>query len=120
MVIPEKNQQVKKIVVPTVHLRIAFIIACVAAFFLAFMAYDYAHVIQQLTENKRLQIENRQLKQQIQTFTSKLQNVENALERIQTYTAKLRIITNQTGDVNIENLKKRVLPEIKGDPMDDH
>lgn len=120
LLIPEKTQQVKKIIIPTVYARIAILLGSIAIFFIAFMIYDYVNVIQQLSENKRLQVENRQLKQQMQGFTTKLQNVENALERTQNYTTKLRIITNQAGGENTENLKKKVAPDLPGVPMDDH
>jgi murein DD-endopeptidase MepM/ murein hydrolase activator NlpD len=119
LVIPEKTKQVRKLVVPAIYVRVGLLLGAVAAFFLAFMVYDYVNVMRQLSENKRLQTENRQLKQQMQAFTTKLQNVQDALERIQSYTTKLRIITNQAGD-NTENLKKRVAPDIQGTPMDDH
>lgn len=119
LVIPEKTKQVKKVVIPAIYVRVGLLLGAVAAFFLAFMVYDYVNVMRQLSENKRLQTENRQLKLQVQTFTTKLQSVQDALERIQSYTTKLRIITNQAGD-NSESLKKRVAPDIQGEPMDDH
>jgi murein DD-endopeptidase MepM/ murein hydrolase activator NlpD len=119
LVIPEKTKQVKKIVLPVIYVRVGLVLGSVAAFFLAFMVYDYVNVMRQLSENKRLQNENRQLKVQMQSFTTKLQSVNDALERIQSYTAKLRIITNQAGE-NTETLKKRVTPDLPGPPMDDH
>ena len=119
LVIPEKTKQVKKVVLPAVYVRVGLLLGSVGVFFLAFMVYDYVNVMRQLSENKRLQTENRQLKQQMQAFTTKLQTVQDALERIQSYTTKLRIITNQAGD-NTENLKKKVAPDIPGLPMDDH
>jgi murein DD-endopeptidase MepM/ murein hydrolase activator NlpD len=119
LLIPEKTKQVKKFILPTVYVRVAAVLGSIAIFFIAFMIYDYIHVMQQLSENKRLQIENRQLKQQMQAFTTKLQSVENALERVQTYTTKLRIITNQAGDTEAE-LRKRVAPNLPDPPMDDH
>jgi murein DD-endopeptidase MepM/ murein hydrolase activator NlpD len=119
LVIPEKTKQVKKLVVPAIYVRVGLVLGAVAVFFVAFMVYDYVNVMRQLAENKRLQTDNRQLKQQVQTFTTKLQSVQDALDRIQSYTTKLRIITNQAGD-NSEGLKKRVAPNIQGEPMDDH
>jgi murein DD-endopeptidase MepM/ murein hydrolase activator NlpD len=119
LVIPEKTKQVKKIVLPSIYVRVGLLLGSVGIFFLAFMVYDYVNVMKQLSENKRLQTENRQLKQQMQTFTTKLQTVQDALERIQSYTTKLRIITNQAGE-NSDQLKKKVEPNIPGLPMDDH
>jgi murein DD-endopeptidase MepM/ murein hydrolase activator NlpD len=119
LVIPEKTKQVKKVIIPTIYVRVGLLLGSVAAFFIAFMVYDYVNVMRQLSENKRLQTENRQMKQQLQTFTTKLQGVQDSLDRIQTYTAKLRIITNSAGD-NTETLKKKVAPDVPGMPMDDH
>jgi murein DD-endopeptidase MepM/ murein hydrolase activator NlpD len=119
LIIPEKTKQVKKVVLPSVYVRVGLLLGSVGIFFLAFMVYDYVNVMKQLSENKRLLTENRQLKQQMQTFTTKLQTVQDALERIQSYTTKLRIITNQAGE-NSEQLKKKVAPDIPGLPMDDH
>jgi len=120
LLIPEKTQQVKKMIIPTIYARIAFLLGAIGLFFVAFMVYDYVNVIQKLSENKRLQVENRQLKQQMQSFTTKLQTVENALERVQNYTTKLRIITNQSGNETPENLKRKITPDLPGTPMDDH
>ncbi|HEY8279497.1 MAG TPA: peptidoglycan DD-metalloendopeptidase family protein [Bdellovibrionota bacterium] len=119
LVIPEKTKQVKKVVLPSIYVRVGLLLGSVGVFFLAFMVYDYVNVMRQLSENRRLQTENRQLKQQMQAFTTKLQTVQDALERIQSYTTKLRIITNQAGE-NTETLKKKVAPDIPGLPMDDH
>ncbi len=119
LVIPEKTKQVKKVVVPAIYARVGILLSAVGIFFIAFMVYDYVNVMRQLSESKRLQTENRQLKQQMQAFTTKLQGVQDALDRIQTYVSKLRLITNQAGE-NTETLKKRVAPDIQGTPMDDH
>jgi len=117
--IPEKTNQVRKYIVPAAYLRIALILGFLGSFFVAFMIYDYVNVMQQLAENRKLLIENRQLRQKIQTFSTKLTNVEESLERIQTFATKLRIITNQ-GDEDTEVLKEKAGKEIPGVPMDDH
>ena len=119
LVIPEKTKQVKKVIIPAIYVKIGFLLGSVGIFFIAFMIYDYVNVMRQLSENKRLQTENRQLKQQMQTYTTKLQSVEDALERIQSYTTKLRIITDQAGE-NTDALKKKIAPDLPGTPMDDH
>lgn len=117
--IPEKTNQVRKLIVPAAYLRIAVVLGCLGSFFVAFMVYDYVNVMQQLSENRKLVIENRQLRQKIQTFSNKLTSVEESLERIQTFATKLRIITNQ-GDEDTETLKEKVGKDIQGVPMDDH
>ena len=117
--IPEKTNQVRKLIIPAAYLRIALILGFLGCFFVAFMIYDYVNVMQQLAENRKLAIENRQLRQKIQSFSTKLTSVEESLERIQTFATKLRIITNQ-GDEDTEVLKERAGKDIPGVPMDDH
>lgn len=117
--IPEKTNQVRRIVIPAAYLRIGIILGFLGSFLVAFMIYDYVNVMQQLAENRKLVVENRQLRQKIQTFSAKLTNVEESLERVQTFATKLRIITNQ-GDEDSETLKEKVNRDIPGVPMDDH
>jgi len=117
--IPEKTNQVRRIIIPAAYLRIGIILGFLGSFLVAFMIYDYVNVMQQLAENRKLVIENRQLRQKIQTFSAKLTNVEESLERVQTFATKLRIITNQ-GDEDTETLKEKVGRDIPGVPMDDH
>jgi murein DD-endopeptidase MepM/ murein hydrolase activator NlpD len=117
--IPEKTNQVRKLIIPAAYLRVGLILGFLGCFFVAFMIYDYVNVMQQLAENRKLAIENRQLRQKIQSFSTKLTGVEESLERIQTFSTKLRIITNQ-GDEDTEVLKERAGKDIPGVPMDDH
>lgn len=117
--IPEKTDQVKKLLIPTVYLRVSLILGFFGIFFLCFMIYDYVQVMQQLAENRKLVVENRELRERIQGFTNKLHIVEESMERIQTFATKLRIITNQGSD-NTEFLKEKATRDFPGTPMDDH
>lgn len=119
LLIPEKTDQVKKLLIPTIYLRVAMVLGFFACFFLFFMVYDYVKVMQQLAENRKLIVENRELRERIQGFSNKLRVVEDSLERIQTFATKLRIITNQ-GDDRTESLKEKATRDFPGTPMDDH
>ncbi len=60
---------------------------------LGILTYDYWNVLSQVYENKHLVIENRQLKEQVQLFQSKLNSINDDLDRINTFERKLRVIT---------------------------
>jgi murein DD-endopeptidase MepM/ murein hydrolase activator NlpD len=55
---------------------------------------DYVGLLLEVGENKILKAENAQLKRQFQVVESKLQSLENSLERVKSYSTKLRLITN--------------------------
>lgn len=94
MVVPEKTQKVKKFILPNYLVR-GFVTAIVFLVILAvIMILDYANVMNQITENKRLKIENRQLRQSVQVIKDKVSTMENTLDRIKTFSTKLKIITN--------------------------
>ncbi len=94
MVVPEKTQKVKKFVLPNYLVR-GFVTALVFFALLAIiMVLDYANVMNQITENKRLKVENRQLRQSVQVIKDKISTMENTLDRLKTFSTKLKIITN--------------------------
>jgi murein DD-endopeptidase MepM/ murein hydrolase activator NlpD len=94
MVIPEKTDQVRKLVVPAWAVRG---IAIALAFFVLVaivMVMDYWFVMSQIGENKELRMENRRLRQQVQVFKNKMTTVEGTMERIKTFATRLKVITN--------------------------
>jgi murein DD-endopeptidase MepM/ murein hydrolase activator NlpD len=94
MIVPEKTDQVKRLVVPawmvrTAALGIAFVVLVTTVMFL-----DYWYVMNQISENKQLRLENRRLRQQVQVFKNKITTVESTMERVKTFATRLKIITN--------------------------
>lgn len=94
MIVPEKTQQVKKLIVPSYIVKGAAGTLAFVLVLAVIMILDYANVMNQITENKRLKIENRQLRQAVQVFKDKVVTIENTLDRVKTFATKLRIITN--------------------------
>ncbi len=94
MIVPEKTQQVKKFIVPNYIVKGAAGTLAFVLVLAVIMILDYANVMNQITENKRLKIENRQLRQAVQVFKDKIVTIENTLDRVKTFATKLRIITN--------------------------
>lgn len=94
LVVPEKTQEVRKIVVPAFIFRGGILILVGLLVFAGIMTLDYLHVMSQIQESKRLKIENRELRESVQIFKDKLFTMEGNLDRIKVFATKLKIITN--------------------------
>ena len=119
MIVPEKEKKVRSFKLPGLFIRsLAFIIVILSILF-GILLYDYWKILQQISENKHLSLENRQLREQIQLFQMKVNSLGDDLQRIKTFENKLRIIT---GLQDITKTKSMVPPN-EDDPgmmMDDH
>lgn len=93
MIVPEKNKDVRSIKIPRLLFRSLVFLVVSFIVMLGILTYDYWNVLSQVYENKHLVIENRQLKEQIQLFQSKLNTINDDLDRINTFERKLRVIT---------------------------
>ena len=94
MVVPEKTQNVRRVIIPHYVFKGGVLIGAFLFVLATVMVLDYANVMHQISENKQLRAENRQLKQEVQVFKDKMLTVENTLDRVKTFATKLRIITN--------------------------
>ncbi|MBT4790292.1 MAG: peptidoglycan DD-metalloendopeptidase family protein, partial [Halobacteriovoraceae bacterium] len=119
MIVPEKEKGVRSFKVPGIFVRsLAFVIVLCSILF-GILIYDYWKILQQISENKHLSLENRQLKEQIQLFQMKVNSLGDDLQRIKTFENKLRIITG------LEDITKseQIVPtteDKKEMMMDDH
>lgn len=117
MIIPEKEKGVRSFKIPGLLFRsFAFVLAMVSIL-IGIMLYDYWKILGQIHENKHLNLENRQLREQIQLFQMKMNSLAQDLERVHTFEKKLRIITG------IEDAKSAapVMPPDEGEePMHEH
>lgn len=94
MIVPEKTARVRKLTVPAWLLR-GSAVGLAFLFLVAFvMVLNYWYVMNQISENKQLRIENRRLRQQVQVFKNKMITVENTLDRVKTFATRLKVITN--------------------------
>ncbi len=119
MIIPEKDKGVKSFKLPGIFIRSLAFIIVLLSILLSILMYDYWKILQQMSENKHLSVENRQLKEQIQLFQMKINSLGSDLERIKTFENKLKIIT---GLENVTNTSPIVptSPDKKEMMMDDH
>ncbi len=93
MIVPEKNNDVRSFKIPRLLFKSFVFLAVSFVVILAILTYDYWNILSQVYENKHLVIENRQLKEQVQLFQAKLNNLNDDLDRINTFERKLRVIT---------------------------
>ena len=94
MIVPEKSNRVAKVVIPSYIFKGGILALAFLAVLATIMVLDYANVMNQINENKQLKVENRQLRQSVQVFKTKMVTIENTLDRVKTFVTKLRIITN--------------------------
>ncbi len=119
MIVPEKENKVRSFKLPGLFIRsLAFIVVLISIVSGIFI-YDYWKILQQMSENKHLSLENRQLREQIQLFQMKINSLGDDLDRIKTFENKLRIITGLKDVTKSEAL----MPTTDDDRevmMDDH
>ncbi|MBP9674698.1 MAG: M23 family metallopeptidase [Bacteriovoracaceae bacterium] len=93
MLIPDGNKSVKTLKIPRFFFRFLSLFFALLLIVLVILGYDYYKIIQQVYENKHLVVENRDLKEQLQTFQMKMNALGEDLERIKTFEKKLKILS---------------------------
>lgn len=114
MIVPEKNKNVKSFRIPGLFFRAMTFIFVLTSILIGILAYDYWNILRQVYENKHLNMENRQLREQIQLFQMKVNSLSDDLQRINTFEKKLRIITG------LEDVTKKepLVKDEDNDPID--
>lgn len=103
-IVSNQTGQTRKLVISSVWMKAAsFIGAIIILVFVAGMV-DYFGLLLQSLENKRLRSENAQLVKQFQVVESKVNSLENSLERVKTFTTKLKLITNIDAEDRVTKL----------------
>lgn len=108
MIVPEKEKGVKSFKLPGVFIRSLAFILVLFSILAAILLFDYWKILQQISENKHLSLENRQLREQIQLFQMKVNSLGDDLQRIKTFENKLRIITGLEDVTKSAPIKQRV------------
>jgi len=85
MIIPEKEKGVKSFKIPGIFFRSMAFVIVILSTLLGILMYDYWKILQQIHENKHLNQENRQLREQIQLFQMKINSLADDLQRINTF-----------------------------------
>ena len=107
MIIPERDRARTFRIPQLVYKSLAFMFVLI--FFISgILLYDYYKIVQQVYQNKHLNIENRELREQIQTFQMKLNSLVKDINRIKIFESKLKVIT---GLENLDDSGKNVADE---------
>jgi murein DD-endopeptidase MepM/ murein hydrolase activator NlpD len=94
LIVTDPAKATKKVVVPTIWLKLTTVFVVVLSVSLVAFTLDYMGMLYESFENKKLNIENLQLKKQFQVIETKLSALESSLERVKTFSTKLKLITN--------------------------
>jgi murein DD-endopeptidase MepM/ murein hydrolase activator NlpD len=115
LIVPEREKKVRSIRIPRVTFLSAAFLVGVGLLFLGILIFNYIQILGQISENRHLTLENKQLKEQVQLFQMKVNGLTDDIQRIYTFEKKLRVITGvpsldketRSGQNNQEN---QVLP----------
>lgn len=109
-IVNTRTGQTRKLSISISLLRLGTLFGLIVALIILAGTVDYVGLLLQSLENKRLKIENVQLKKQFQIVESKVDALDNSLERVKTFTTKLKIITNLDTEEKMVNLTKGAKP----------
>ena len=94
LMVSNRKGTTQKIVISAAWLKAAFAFMLVVGVISSACVVDYVGLLSESIENKRLRVENSQLKQQFQVVEGKLNALETGLERVKGFVTKLRLITS--------------------------
>ena len=72
MIVPEQEKGVRSVKIPGVFVRSLPVVFVAVSILFGILVYDYRRINLQISENKHLSLENRQLREQIQLFQMKI------------------------------------------------
>jgi hypothetical protein len=93
IVIPGPKGKSRSFHIPLSLIRSMALVSAIALLLVGILTYDYFKLISTAYRTKHLKVENRQLKEQIQVFQSKINTLTGDLERVEVFEKKLRILS---------------------------
>lgn len=112
LVVSNRKGTTHRVVVSAAWLKAGLALAVLLSVVSAACVVDYVGLLAQSVENKRLRVENSQLKEQFQVVEGKLNALETGLERVKSFVTKLRLITNVDADDRSLKLAIGPLPRV--------
>lgn len=94
LMVSNRKGTTTKMVVSAAWLKAGVALLVVMTVIASACVVDYIGLLSQSIENKRLRVENGQLKQQFSVVEGKLNALESGLERVKGFVTKLKLITN--------------------------
>lgn len=101
LIVSNRSGRTRKVVLPVAWLKAGLALAGVVGVVGAACVVDYAGLLSQSIENRRLRVENRQLNEQFQVVEGKLNSLESGLEKVRSFVKQLKLITS-VGDEDRE------------------
>tara|TARA_Y100000590_G_scaffold469345_1_gene656384 strand:- start:2674 stop:3660 length:987 start_codon:yes stop_codon:yes gene_type:complete len=111
MIVPEKTSKVRRFLIPSWLLRGSFVGIIFLSILGAIMVLDYWFVMDQISENKELKVDNRRLKQQLQIYKNKIATIESTMDRVESFSTRLKVITNIEDRENLVEKLNENLPD---------
>ncbi len=112
LMVSNRKGTTKRVVVSAAWLKAGLALGTVAAIIASACVVDYLGLLSQSIENKRLRVENTQLKQQFSVVEGKLNALESGLERVKGFVTKLKLITNIDSEDRTLKLAIGPLPKV--------
>ncbi len=97
IVTSDRRGVTRRFVIPVSWIKVTAAIGLLSIALVAATVVDYAGLLFQTVENKKLKAENLQLKNQFKVVEGKVETLEKNFERVNAFTNKLRMIT-ETND----------------------
>lgn len=88
------EKQTRKFIIPVAYFKVSLFVATVGILIFLTGFIDYFGLLAQSLENKKLKIENLNLKKQFQVVEGKLDGLQSALDRVANISNKLKLITD--------------------------
>jgi uncharacterized protein YifE (UPF0438 family) len=111
MMMTDTKGVTRRFVVSEAWVRALSAVGFVAFILVASVLVDYFGLLFQDLETKKLKVDNRRLRNEMEVIRGKVENLEAALDRVHSFTTKLRLIT-ETKDEN-RSLKLAIGPIAK-------
>lgn len=94
LVISNRRGQTRSVMVSAAWIKTGMVLGAIVLVLIAAAVTDYIGLLLEAGENKRLLAENTTLKRQFEVIESKVNSLENSLERVKNFSTKLKLITN--------------------------
>lgn len=93
-IVPENPSKIKKFKIPILNRRVVLSAFSILFLTVSFFIYDYTRLKLKSYEDQVLRKENIEQKLQLQTFSTKMSDLELQINKLRQFDRKLRIITN--------------------------
>jgi len=94
MFVPQDSKRVFKITIPFYAAIASLAGLCVILIFVCYVLFNYFYVMTEFSSIDDIQARNKKLGKQLFSYKTRIDDVENSLERLKTLTTKLKIISN--------------------------